>query len=150
MRIYLPCTLPALAEILAEGRVGGEPLTAFAVTGALRATGGDAEGLEYEAMLSAGDAALRLLAADPGAPRRRVVLAADMPEGAVTEDADLGGPAAVRVDGSVPYKKLASAHVDDAGAEEGIARAVADPEAGHQDDHDLMWYAVQELKYLVE
>ncbi|WP_017593452.1 DUF6912 family protein [Nocardiopsis potens] len=150
MRVYLPTTLPALAAVLAEGRVGGEPLAAFAVTDALRATGGDDEELEYEAMLAAGDASLRLLAADPSAPRRRVVLAADVPDAVVVATPDQAGPASVAIGGAVPVKRLASGHVDDADAADAIGAAAADPEAGHQDEHELMWYAVQELKYLVE
>ena len=53
----------------------------FAVTPALREAyaSGDAEELEYAAMTEAARASLRLLAADPAAPPRRVVLAAEMP-----------------------------------------------------------------------
>src|SRR6202020_3346493 len=82
MRVYLASTLPGLADILAQGQAGSAPLRAFAVTPALReayATGDDEE-LEYVAMLAAAKQSLRLLDADPGAPRRRAVLAADVPD----------------------------------------------------------------------
>ncbi|GAA3759740.1 DUF6912 family protein [Spinactinospora alkalitolerans] len=154
MRIYLPSTLPALAAALAEGAVRGEPLAAFAVTPALREQHGDGDGeeLEYEALRAAADASLRLLAADGAAPRRRVVIAADIPEAAVRAP-DTGGdghPALVTVTGAVPLKRVASAHVDDEAAADDIAAAAATPGAGHEDDHELMWFATQELKYLYE
>src|SRR6516162_567117 len=73
MRVYLPATLSTLACLLRAGEIGPAPVRGFAVTPALRewyATG-DLEELEYVAMTHAGRASLRLLAADPGAPRRR-------------------------------------------------------------------------------
>ena len=36
MRVYLPSTLPALADVLHEGAVGPAPVHGFAVTPALR------------------------------------------------------------------------------------------------------------------
>ena len=36
MRVYLPSTLPAVADVLAKGEAGPPPLHAFAVTPALR------------------------------------------------------------------------------------------------------------------
>ncbi|CAM4257947.1 hypothetical protein GCM10009799_26770 [Nocardiopsis rhodophaea] len=151
MRIYLPSTLPALATVLADGEVRGDPITAFAVTPELtEGTPGDSEELEYEALYAAADASLRLLAADPAAPRRRVVLAADLPDKLIGPAPDATHPAEVALTGTVPLKRVASAHVDDEDAADDIARAVADPESGHDDEHELMWYATQELKYLVE
>jgi hypothetical protein len=82
MRVYLPATLPGLAGLLRKAEIGPAPLRAFAVTPALREwyASGDLDELEYVAMMHAARASLRLLVADPGAPRRRVVLAAEMPE----------------------------------------------------------------------
>ncbi|GAB3208720.1 DUF6912 family protein [Marinactinospora thermotolerans] len=150
MRIYLPSTLSALAVVLADGEVRGAPLIAYAVTDTLRRRhdGHDDEELEYMAMGAAADASLRLLAADPTAPRRRVVIAAEVPDGVLRPTAS-DGPAGVEVDGGVPLKRVVSAHVDDAEAAEDIAAALAEPEAGHADEHELMWYATQELRYLV-
>src|ERR1035438_421630 len=55
MRVYLPATLPALADLLRTGEIGPVPLTGFAVTPALREwyASGDLEELEYVAMTHA-------------------------------------------------------------------------------------------------
>ena len=85
MRVYLPTTLPGLATSYQAGEVGPAPLDAFAVTPGLREwyLSDDVEELEYAALLRAAQASLRLLVADPAAPRRRVVVAADVPAGLV-------------------------------------------------------------------
>ena len=82
MRVYVPATLPALAGVLRAAEIGPAPLQAFTVTPALREwyASADVEELEYAAMMHAARASLRLLLADPRAPRRRVVLAADVPD----------------------------------------------------------------------
>ncbi|WP_046470728.1 DUF6912 family protein [Allosalinactinospora lopnorensis] len=152
MRIFLPSTLPALAGVLADGSVRGAPITAFAVTRELsnaQPVAGEEE-LEYEAMLSAADASLQLLAADPDAPRRRVVLAADVPDRIVEPAAGEAEPSAVAVAGEVPLKRIASAHVDDEATAPAIEAAIAEPGTGHEYEHELMWYATQELKYLFD
>jgi hypothetical protein len=162
MRVYLPATLPALAGILAEGEVGPAPLHAFAVTPALRESyaSGDDEELEYVATLAAATQSLRLLAADPDAPRRRVVLAADVPDAQVSWQPYDDDPAAVQVSVVVPLKSVASGHVDDLDAVEDVtaaADAIEAADAGDDDasftvdsaeDHELAWYATQELQYL--
>ncbi|OLT28193.1 hypothetical protein BJF83_01640 [Nocardiopsis sp. CNR-923] len=148
MYVFLPSTVPALAKVIERGRVDGAPLTAFAAD---PDSGTDAEEAEYDAMYAAADESLALLAADPAAPRRRVVLAATMPDH-VVERVGTAGPGVlrVRVTNPVPYKKLASAHVDDPGAAEDVAAAAADPASDAAAEHELMWFAVQELRYLVE
>lgn len=148
MYVFLPSTIPALAALLDAGRLEGEALTAFT---AEPGPGGDPEEAEYDAMYAAADASLGLLAEDPEAPHRRVVLAAEMPDHIVEHEArHADGVARVSVRGGVPYKKLKSAHVDDADAAADIARAAADPDSEAADEHELMWFAVQELRYLVE
>ncbi|WP_017583266.1 DUF6912 family protein [Nocardiopsis valliformis] len=148
MYVFLPSTVPALAALLDAGRLEGEALTAFTAD---QGPDGDAEEAEYDAMYAAAEASLRLLTEDPEAPRRRVVLAAEMPDHIVEHEAShADGVARVKVLGGVPYKKLKSAHVDDADAAPDIAEAAADPASEAAEDHELMWFAVQELRYLVE
>src|ERR1700688_1934804 len=99
MRVSLPATLPSLVGILAKGEAGPAPLRAFAVTPALREAymNGDDEELEYVAMLEAARESLRLLDADQDAPRRRVVLAADVPDADVRWEAYDDEPATVLI-----------------------------------------------------
>ncbi|GAA1757387.1 DUF6912 family protein [Streptomonospora arabica] len=156
MRIYLPSTFPGLAEALDSGGLGEPPLTAFAVTERLAGPHGaqDDEELEYEALSGAAEASLRLLAADPSAPRRRAVLAVEAPDAAVGPPGDRAGhPAAVAVTGTLPLKRVAAVHVDAPAAEDAVAAAAdgAAPggEGGPLEEHELLWYATQELPYLL-
>jgi hypothetical protein len=166
MRVFLPSTLPALAETLRVGHAGSGsgPVPGYAVTPALREAyaSGDEEELEYTALTEAARASLRLLAEDPAAPPRRVVLAADIPPDQVKLDARSHEPARILITVAVPLTRLASAHVDheEAGTD---VRAAADAlpaaDAGDEDaqfavdgaeGHELGWYATQELPYLAE
>jgi hypothetical protein len=168
VRVYLPATANVLRTLVDEGRVTG-PLTAFAVTPGLRDfyalsdAGADEEELEYAALLAAARASLRLIDVDPSAARRRVVLAADVPDSAVAEiedpDADRG---AVRITGDVALADVASAHVDGAEAEDDVRAAVGvvlEADLGSEDaqfvvdqaeGHELAWYATQEIGTLLE
>jgi hypothetical protein len=162
MRVYLPSTMPGLADILAEGEAGSSPLRAFAVTPALREAyaSGDDEELEYVAMLAAAKQSLRLLQADPAAPRRRVVLAVDVPVALVSWHAYDDEPAAVLVGAAVPITAVVSGHVDELDSVPDVsaaADAIAAADAGDDDAsftvdsaeaHELAWYATQELRYL--
>ncbi|GGQ03186.1 DUF6912 family protein [Streptomyces mutabilis] len=167
MRVYVPLTLSGLAEARRTGQLGTGPLVAHAVTPALREwyLSDDIEELEYAALNRAALASLRLVAADSGAPRRRVVVAADVPDGAATVDPDRGiDPSAlgeVRLAGPLPLAKAASVHVDSADAEADVAAAagaLAAADGGDDDaqfvvdgaeDHELLWYATQEIASLV-
>src|SRR5690606_25218198 len=96
VRVYLPATLPALADLRRQGELGTPPVAAQAVTPSLREwyAEGDEEELEYVAFTHAAQAALRLLRADPAAPRRRVVVSADVPTSVIVRtDPDLGSSA---------------------------------------------------------
>ena len=167
MRVYVPLTLSGLAEAYKTGELGTGPFVAYAVTPALREwyLSDDIEELEYAALNRAALASLRLLAADPDAPRRRVVVAVDVPDGTAHGDPDRGlDPAAlgeVRVTGAVALAKAAAVHVD-LGDAEGDVSAAADalPVADRGDDdaqfvvdgaedHELLWYATQEIPNLV-
>jgi hypothetical protein len=158
MRVYLPTTLSALPDMLAKGELAS-PLNAFAVTPALREaySNGDEEELEYVAMLAAARESLRLLAGSPSAPRRRVVLAADVTDADVAWIAYDDEPAAVVIGAAVPVSALAAGHVDDLDAVDDVGAAVlasAAADAGDEDaqftvdgaeGHELGWYARQEL-----
>ncbi|MEU3512148.1 hypothetical protein ABZ733_30545 [Streptomyces longwoodensis] len=167
MRVYVPLTLPGLAEAHKTGQLGSGPLVAYAVTPGLREwyLSDDIEELEYAALSRAALASLRLLAADAGTPRRRVVVAVDVPDGAAASDPDRGlDPAAlgeVTVAGTVPLAKAAAVHVDADDAEADVAAAADALEAadgGDDDaqfvldgaeDHELLWFATQEIPNLV-
>ncbi|MFJ9924410.1 DUF6912 family protein [Streptomyces misionensis] len=167
MRVYVPLTLPGLAEAHRTGELGAGPFLAYAVTPALREwyLSDDIEELEYAALGRAALASLRLLAADADAPRRRVVAAVDVADGAATVDPDRGlDPAAlgeVTVKVTVPLAKAAAVHVDADDAEQDVtaaARALAAADGGDDDaqfvvdgadDHELLWFATQEIPNLV-
>lgn len=164
MRVYLPATLPALADLLQQAEIGPPPLRAFAVTPALRESyaSGDLEELEYVAMTHAARASLRLLEADAGAPRRRVVLAADIPAEHIGHNGGFSEPTVVEVTAVIPLPWIVSGHIDDMLAVGDVAKAVeALPAADSGDDdarflvdgaegHELLWYATQELPYVME
>ncbi|EGX55505.1 hypothetical protein SZN_32601 [Streptomyces zinciresistens K42] len=167
MRVYVPLTLPGLAEAYETGELGTQPLVAYAVTPALREWYGsdDLEELEYAALNRAALASLRLLAARAGAAPRRVVVAVDVSEGAAAADpapgADAAVPGEVRVTAGVALAKAASVHVDadDAGTDVAAAvRALAAADGGDDaaqavvdgaEDHELLWFATQEIPNLV-
>ncbi|MEU1160390.1 hypothetical protein ABZ372_06080 [Streptomyces sp. NPDC005921] len=167
MRVYVPLTLPGLAEAHKTGELGTGPFAAYAVTPALREwyLSDDVEELEYAALNRAALASLRLLAAEPDVARRRVVVAVDVPDGTATADPDHGlDPAAlgeVRVTGTVALARAAAVHVDSDDAEEDVtaaAGALAAADDGDDDaqfvvdgaeDHELLWYATQEIPNLM-
>lgn len=162
MRVFLPATGPLLASWAASGRVP-VVLTAHAVTPALREwyAEGDAEELEYAAMVEAAEASLRLLADDPDAPRRRVVLAVGVEVATTPPDTGTGPRSQVLLPGDVPLTDVVAMHVDDRDAVEDVTAAVAAVEAADAGDedaqfvvdaaegHDLLWYDVREIASVV-
>ncbi|MEU1041076.1 hypothetical protein [Streptomyces sp. NPDC005907] len=167
MRVYVPLTLSGLAEAYRTGELGAGPLVAYAVTPALREwyVSDDMEELEYAALNRAALASLRLIAVDPAAPRRRVVVAVDVADGAAQADPDRGLDASalgeVRVAGSVRLADAAAVHVDSDEAQADVvaaAEALGAADLGDDDarftvdgaeDHELLWYATQEIPGLV-
>ncbi len=168
MRVYLPATTTVLRRLVDEGLLTG-PHTAFAVTPQLREfyarsdPDADLEELEYAALLTAARASLRLLDVDPTAPRRRVVLAVDVPDDSVTPmDDPHVERGAVRVEADVAMRDVASAHIDGSDAEEDVRAAVnvvLEADLGSEDaqfvvdqaeGHELAWYASQELGTALE
>ncbi|MFI0237016.1 DUF6912 family protein [Streptomyces sp. NPDC016845] len=167
MRVYVPLSLPRLAEAYRTGELGPAPLTAYAVTPALREwyLSDDIEELEYAALSRAALASLRLLAGEPDAARRRVVVAVDVADKAAVTDPDTGlDPASlgeVTVRETVRLAKAAAVHVDADDAEADVtAAAAALGAADHGDDdaqftvdgaedHELLWFATQEIPNLV-
>lgn len=167
MRLYLPATLPRLARWLEAGEAALDPdgpgQLAFAVTPTLREWYHDADHdeLEHAAQQAAAAAAIELLAMDPEAPRRRLVIAADLDDALVSPAADRGR-AAVTITTTIPRAAWGSALVDDTDAAAVVDIAVGQLAAARAGDddaqfaldeaeaHELGWYAVQELRYLFE
>lgn len=165
MRVYVPATLAMLHTLVVSGELVPVSGTAFAVTPMLRESYavGDAEELEYVAMNTAARASLRLLAADldadPAALPRRVVVAADVEPVRLRTDLD---DAAVTIAGAVPFSAIAAVHVDLAQAEDAVRAAAAVVDAadlgdsdaeftiGDAEDHEMAWYATQEIPFLLD
>jgi len=168
MRVYIPATLALLQQLVADGFI--QPLggTAFAVTPTLRESyaEGDDDELAEVVLGEAALASLRLLAAehDGGAgedgalPVRRAVLVADA-EAKARPDLD---DAVVKISGPVNLDQVVAAYVDIADAEPAVQAALAVVDAadmgdedaefvvGDAQDHDLAWYATQELPFLLD
>jgi hypothetical protein len=163
VRVYLASTTAGLRGLVEDGVLGAESTTAFAVTPGLREwyIDDDLEELEYAAMLEAARGSLRLLDSDPTAARRRVVLAAEVPDTIVSvrDDLDRG---VVQLAGPVSMAQIAALHVDGPDAEPAVAAAAeaviaADlGDAAAQDvmddaeGYELCWYASQEIAPFVE
>ncbi|MEV3931595.1 MULTISPECIES: DUF6912 family protein [unclassified Streptomyces] len=167
MRVYVPLTLSGLAAVHRAGEVGPGPLTAYAVTPGLREwyVSDDIEELEYAALNRAASASLRLIAGRPDEIRRRVVVALDVPDGAAVADPgqilDASSLGEVRIAGPVALAKAAAVHVDADDAEKDVAEAAAALGAADQgdddarftvdgaEDHELLWFGIQEIPGLI-
>ena len=135
----MPTTVAGLAALHGTGRLAPAPISAHAVTSALRASwvGADDEELEYAVLMAAAFDSLQLIAGTSGEPRRVVVVA-----------------------GEVLISRCSAVHVDDADAEGEIVLALGRlPEAAAGDEraltdvslveHELMWFATQEIPDLL-
>ncbi|GGS03622.1 hypothetical protein GCM10010284_40860 [Streptomyces rubiginosohelvolus] len=167
MRVYVPLTLSGLAAAHGAGEVGPGPLTAYAVTPGLREwyVSDDIEELEYAALNRAAAASLRMIAGNPDEVRRRVVVAVDVPDGSAVADPDNGLSAAslgeVQIAAALPLAKAAAVHVDADDAEKDVtaaAAALGAADLGDDDaqftvdgaeDHELLWFGVQEIPQLI-
>ncbi|MHA3705129.1 DUF6912 family protein [Jatrophihabitans sp. YIM 134969] len=169
MRIYVPVTAAAVTALV-EGRpvpsTGPDGTTAFAVTPGLRSWYGedhppgadepDDEDLEYAACAEAARASLRLLASDPAAPRRRIVLAVDVRDDQVSVHDDLER-GVVRTAAPITADRLAALFVDDADASAAVGRAAdvivtadlgdeaAEETVGDTEGFELSWFGPGEL-----
>ncbi|OBA57280.1 hypothetical protein A5647_24630 [Mycobacterium sp. 1100029.7] len=156
-----------LQQLVAEGSLRPVNGTAFAVTPTLREAyaEGDDEELAEVALREAALASLRLLAAEDveSVRPRRAVLAveAEAGESGATFRPDLDD-AVVRLAGAIALDQVIAAYVDNAAAEPDVLRAIeaidaadlgdedADLIVGDAQDHDLAWYANQELPFLLD
>ena len=166
MRVYVPATLAMLQTLVADRSISAVNGTAFAVTPALRESysDGDDDELAEVALREAALASVRLLAgaADDGPsdlPARRAVLVAEVDDVKPRPDLD---DAVVRLSGPVTYDQVVAAYVDNQAAETAVKAAIdavdaadlgdedAELTVGDAQDHDLAWYATQELPFLLD
>jgi hypothetical protein len=164
VRVYIPATLAMLQKLVADGSVHARSGTAFAVTPKLRESyaEGDDDELAEVALREAALASLRLLAAEGSGvelPPRRAVLLAEVDDAALRPDLD---DAVVRLPGPIAIADVIAAYVDNADAEPAVMSAIVAVDAadlgdedaeftvGDAQDHDLAWYASQELPFLLE
>jgi hypothetical protein len=164
VRVYIPVTLAMLQRLVADQSMHALSGTAFAVTPTLRESyaEGDDDELAEVALREAAMASLRLLAAEDqttGLPLRRAVLVAEVDGAKARPDLD---DAVVRLAGPIGVADVIAAYVDNAAAEPAVAAAVevvdladlgdedAELTVGDAQDHDLAWYATQELPFLLE
>ena len=169
IEVYIPATLAMLQRLVTDGSLWPVNGTAFAVTPTLREAyaEGDDDELAEVALREAALASVRLLAAealdvgDAGAdlPPRRAVLAAGVDEVKYRPDLD---DAVVRLGAPVAIDQVIAAYVDNADAEPDVTKAIevidaadlgdedAELAVGDALDHDLAWYANQELPFLLD
>jgi hypothetical protein len=161
MRVYVPLTIARLRAANSRPGVLAPSGLVFAVTDELRAEypGADDEELEYLAMSDAARASLRLLAGESEPDWLRVVAAADVDNARSEPDLDR---AIARVSEEIPWKRIASVHVDGADAAP-LVRAAADVidaadlgdldaefTVGNAEDIDLAWWSPNEVRFLLE
>jgi len=152
-----------LQQLVADQVLHARSGTAFAVTPTLREAyaQGDDDELAEVALREAALASLRLLAGEGASsmPPRRAVVVAEVGELTARPDLD---DAVVRLSGPIAFADVIAAYVDNADAEAAVLaaiEAVDEADLGDEDaefvvgdaqDHDLAWYASQELPFLLE
>ena len=155
-----------LQQLVADRATTAVNGTAFAVTPALRESyaEGDDDELADVALREAALASVRLLAGaadepSSGLPPRRAVLVAEVDGATARPDLD---DAVVRLSRPVAIDDVIAAYVDTATAEPAVLAAMdavdaadlgdedAELTVGDAQDHDLAWYATQELPFLLE
>jgi hypothetical protein len=164
VRVYIPATLTMLQKLVADGSIHALSGTAFAVTPTLRESyfEGDEDELAEVALREAALASLRLLGAEgsgSGLPPRRAVLVAEVDGATARPDLD---DAVVRLAGPVGTADVVAVYLDNAAAEPAVLDAIevidsadmgdedAEFTVGDAQDHDLAWYASQELPFLLD
>jgi hypothetical protein len=152
-----------LQHLVAERSLHARNGTAFAVTPTLREAyaEGDDDELADVALRDAALASLRLLAGEgiSDLPPRRAVVVAEVENVTARPDLD---DAVVRLSEPIGYDDVVAAYLDNADAEPAVAPAIEAVDAadlgdedaefivGDAQDHDLAWYAPQELPFLLE
>lgn len=152
-----------LQQLVADQMLHARSGTAFAVTPTLREAyaQGDDDELADVALREAALASLRLLAGEgtSNMPPRRAVVEAEVSDATPRPDLD---DAVVRLPGPIAFDDVIAAYVDNADAETAVLAAIdavdeadlGDEDAefvvGDAQDHDLAWYASQELAFLLE
>lgn len=158
VRAYVPSTLGQLAGIIGSGGIGPVPVRAHAVTEDLREglPDGDDEEWEYVALSAAAQDSIGLLEEED--VQRRVVIAVDV-SSVVPSDSSA---TAVEIHEVVPARKIAAVHVDSQDAEDDVraarqawvASTAGDASASEVVerclDHELGWFATQEIASLLE
>lgn len=158
-RVYIPSSTKGLHDLLVSGGLGPVPLLGHAVTPELREALREVgeEEWEYDVLMTAAQDSVGLLTEDE--PPRRVVVVAEAETVVSVEE---GEESLVQIDAVIPLLKIVAVHVDseDAAADVSAAReawaAAHDGDPAAQEvlegclDHELGWYATQEIGDLVE
>ncbi len=148
-RVYVPTTLTRLRAVVTADGIGPAPFVGHAVTPGVREGLPDVgeEEWEYAASTAAAQSSLAMLEDDE--PARRVVIAVDVPSARPAGTAD---PTVVEVDDVVPFRRVGAVLADAAEAEPDVAAArdaVGTPDAEDLAerclDHELGWWAAQEI-----
>ena len=152
-----------LQRLVADRLLHARSGTAFAVTPTLREAyaEGDDDELADVALREAALASLRLLAGEGTSdlPPRRAVVVAEVEGATARPDLD---DAVVRLSAPIAFTDVIAVYVDNADAEQAVVPAIEAVDAadlgdedaefivGDAQDHDLAWYAAQEVPFLIE